>query len=279
MNTDALKHSPISSQIDRQISPLPPVLHARDISWKVRGSPIVKPVSLSVFAGEMLGLIGPNGSGKSSLLRLLSGVLKPSSGEVLLSDQPLRQLPRRAVARQLAFVAQTADTADAISVSEAVELGRTPWLSALEPLSALDQEIVRDALRDVGLSAKADSRWNSLSGGERQRAHIARALAQQPQLLLMDEPCNHLDIHQQLSLMQLIQALPITKVIALHDLNQAVACDRLAVMHQGQLVQLGTPHEVLTPELIEQVFQVRVHTLLDPQDGSRVLRFQPMASL
>jgi iron complex transport system ATP-binding protein len=145
-------------------------------------------------------------------------------------------------------------------------------------LSTADQNIVKDALRDVGLLSKAGSRWNTLSGGERQRAHIARALAQQPQLMLLDEPCNHLDIHQQLSLMQLIRKLPITKVIALHDLNQAMACDRLAVMHQGRLVQLGKPLEVLSPDLLQQVFQVQVRALLDPEDGSHVLRFQAMAS-
>ena len=96
--------------------------------------------------------------------------------------------------------------------------------------------------------------------------------------MLLDEPCNHLDIHQQLSLMQLIRKLPITKVIALHDLNQAMACDRLAVMHQGRLVQLGKPLEVLSPDLLQQVFQVQVRALLDPEDGSHVLRFQAMAS-
>lgn len=253
-------------------------LEACDISWKARGTAIVQQVCLQVQPGEMLGLIGPNGSGKSSLLRLLSGVLKPSSGEVLLGGQALRRLPRRAVARRLALVAQDADTLDAITVAEAVELGRTPWLSALAPLSAADQSIVQDALRDVGLLSKAGSRWNTLSGGERQRAHIARALAQQPQLMLLDEPCNHLDIHQQLSLMQLIRELPITKVVALHDLNQAMACDRLAVMHQGRLVQLGKPLEVLNPDLLQQVFQVQVRALLDPEDGSHVLRFQAMVS-
>ncbi|MBS3021697.1 Fe(3+) dicitrate transport ATP-binding protein FecE [Comamonas sp. PE63] len=253
-------------------------LEACDISWKARGTAIVQQVCLQVQPGEMLGLIGPNGSGKSSLLRLLSGVLKPSSGEVLLGGQALQRLPRRAVARRLALVAQDADTLDAITVAEAVELGRTPWLSALAPLSAADQRIVKEALRDVGLLSKTGSRWNTLSGGERQRAHIARALAQQPQLMLLDEPCNHLDIHQQLSLMQLIRELPITKVVALHDLNQAMACDRLAVMHQGRLVQLGKPLEVLNPDLLQQVFQVQVRALLDPEDGSHVLRFQAMAS-
>lgn len=259
------------------MSTLPAVaLQARQIRWQAQGTPIVQDVSLQVRSGEMLGLIGPNGSGKSSLLRLLSGVLRPHDGEVLLGDQPLQRMPRRSIARQLALVAQSAHTLDTITVWDAVELGRTPWLSALQPLTGQDRDIVRQALAAVGLQDKAQRTWHTLSGGERQRAHIARALAQQPQVLLLDEPTNHLDVHQQLSLMQLVQQLPITKVIALHDLNQALACDRLAVMHQGQLVCLGTPDEVLTPALLHTVFRVQAHSLTDPHDGSRVLRLRPL---
>lgn len=253
-------------------------LEARAISWRVRGQALIEQVSLQVQSSEMLGLIGPNGSGKSSLLRLLAGVLKPQQGQVLLGDQPMHQQPRRSIARQLAFVAQMADTLDDITVADAVELGRTPWLSALQPLSIQDQRIAQQAIHAVGLQAKAQCAWSTLSGGERQRAHIARALAQQPGVLLLDEPCNHLDIHQQLSLMQLIRSLPITKVVALHDLNQALTCDRIAVLHQGRLLELGAPHEVLSPALLQQVFKVRAHTLVDPEDGSRVLHFRPLSA-
>jgi iron complex transport system ATP-binding protein len=256
----------------------PAALQARDMGWASRSARIVERVSLDVQPGEMLGLIGPNGSGKSTVLRLLSGILVPTQGEVLLEGQPLHALPRRALARKLAFVSQMADTQDAIDVWDAVELGRTPWLSALQPLSAEDGRIVREALAAVGLAHKQRSAWSTLSGGERQRVHIARALAQQPGLLLLDEPTNHLDIHQQLSLMQLVRALPITKVVALHDLNQALACDRLAVMCAGRLVAQGTPREILTPALLQDIFKVQVAELVDPQDGARVLRFKPLDS-
>jgi len=259
----------------------PAALQARDLGWATRGlraTSIVERVSLEVRPGEMLGLIGPNGSGKSTVLRLLSGILVPTQGEVLLDGQALRALPRRALARQLAFVSQMADTQDAIDVWDAVELGRTPWLSALQPLSAEDGRIVRAALAAVGLEHKQRSAWSTLSGGERQRVHIARALAQQPGVLLLDEPTNHLDIHQQLSLMQLVRALPITKVVALHDLNQALACDRLAVMCAGRLVAQGIPREILTPALLHDVFRVQAAELVDPQDGALVLRFKPLDS-
>ncbi len=118
--------------------------------------------------------------------------------------------------------------------------------------------------------------WSTLSGGERQRAHIARALAQAPQILLLDEPTNHLDIRHQLSILDLVGGLGLTTVIALHDLNQAMRCDRLAVMQGGRLVALGPPDRVLTPDLLARVFHVRASTLTDPQDGSRVMRFHPV---
>lgn len=256
----------------------PVVLQAHNLSLRTSNKTILSNVTLQVHSGEMLGLIGPNGSGKSTLLRLLSGVLKPSSGQVTLNGQALQQRSRRSIARELALVSQTAETLDAITVQDAVELGRTPWLSALQPLSPEDTHIVQHALSAVGMQHLQSSAWHTLSGGERQRVHIARALAQQPRILLLDEPNNHLDIHQQLSLMQLIDSLPITKVMALHDLNQALRCDRLAVLHQGQLVALDTPQTVLTPSLLAQVFGIEARELIDPHDGSRVLRFMPSAS-
>jgi len=117
--------------------------------------------------------------------------------------------------------------------------------------------------------------WSTLSGGERQRVHIARALAQQPQVLLLDEPTNHLDIQHQLSILNLVRALPVSTLIALHDLNQALECDRLGVMERGRLVALGEPNEVLTSERLRDTFGVRARYLTDPEDGARILRFHP----
>ena len=230
-----------------------PALQGRDLVWGATrgGAPIVRGVSLTVRAGATVGLLGPNGSGKSSLTR-------------------------RQIAHQLALVSQMADTQDAITVQDAVELGRTPWLSALQTWSARDDAIVEQALADVGMAEKKGRVWNTLSGGERQRVHIARALAQQTSVLLLDEPGNHLAIHHQLALGQLIHRLPGTKVMAIHDLNQARHCDWLAVMQQGRLVCEGAPDDVLQADLLEQVFEVRLRVLTDPEDGARVLRFLPL---
>ncbi|MGE8410288.1 MAG: ABC transporter ATP-binding protein [Pseudomonas sp.] len=250
-------------------------LACNDLGYRVKGMALVSDVALQVRAGETLGIVGPNGSGKSTLLRLLAGLLKPHSGEVQLNGQALQRLRRSEVARLLAVVEQQASTDDAIRVRDAVELGRTPWLSALTPWSAEDDAIVAQALQAVGMQHLAQRTWHSLSGGERQRVHIARALAQQPRILLLDEPTNHLDIQQQLSILHLVRALPVTTLIALHDLNQALDCDRLAVMQQGRLVALGAPLEVLTPQRLHDTFGVQGHFIEDPLDGSRYLRLRP----
>lgn len=251
------------------------VLQCSDLGWSVKGRAIVAGVDLQIRQGETLGLIGPNGSGKSTLLKLLSGIRAPGRGQVQLHGKPLTSLSRRDVARQLAFVEQQADTSDAVTVRDAVELGRTPWLSALQPWSASDERIVMQALADVDMAHMREHAWSTLSGGERQRVHIARALAQQPQILLLDEPTNHLDIQHQLSILNLVRALPVTTLIALHDLNQALECDRLGVMERGRLVALGEPDEVLTTERLRDTFGVRARYLTDPEDGARVLRFHP----
>ncbi|AMT89380.1 MULTISPECIES: ABC transporter ATP-binding protein [Pseudomonas] len=249
------------------------VLSCADVGFKVRGAELLNGVSLDVQRGETLGIVGPNGSGKSTLLKLLAGLREPSAGRVQLDGRTLGKMSRRTIAQTLAVVEQQADTDDGIRVFDAVALGRTPWLSALQPWSPADDAIVEQALVDVDAVHLRNRLWRSLSGGERQRVHIARALAQRPQILLLDEPANHLDIQHQLSILQVVRALPVTTLIALHDLNQALKCDRLAVLERGRLVALGEPLQVLTPERLQTTFGVRAHYLTDPFDGAPILRF------
>lgn len=249
------------------------VLSTHDLGWRARGRPIVSAVNLKVTRGEVLGVIGPNGSGKSTLLRLMAGLLRPATGRVDLMGRPLARMGTRHIARMLAFVAQSAETTDRISVRDAVELGRTPWLDAFNPWSDADTAHVQSALARVGMQDFQSRDWITLSGGERQRVHIARALAQTPRILLLDEPTNHLDIHHQLSILHVVAHLGLTTVIALHDLNQAMSCDRLAVMQHGRLIAVDTPTRVLTPPLLQAVFGVKATELIDPADGARVFRF------
>lgn len=251
------------------------VLSCHDLSYAVRDARLLSGINLNVREGETLGIVGPNGSGKSTLIKLLANLRTASQGQVLLNGQPLRAMPRRRIAQQLAVVEQQADTHDAVSVFDAVALGRTPWLSALRPWSVEDTTIVEQALRDVDVSHLRKRIWRDLSGGERQRVHIARALAQRPQILLLDEPTNHLDILHQLSILKAVQDLPVTTLIALHDLNQALSCDRVAVLERGQLVALGKPCAVLTPQRLHATFGVNAHYLTDPFDGAQILRFRP----
>ncbi|CAI8746556.1 Hemin import ATP-binding protein HmuV [Pseudomonas sp. IT-P12] len=250
------------------------VLSCSGLGFRVREAELLIDIHLDVQAGETLGIVGPNGSGKSTLLKLLAGLRTPATGEVRLSGRRLAELSRRSIAQQLAVVEQQADTDEAIRVFDAVALGRTPWLSALSPWSDDDDAIVRQALQDVDATHLRQRTWRSLSGGERQRVHIARALAQRPQILLLDEPTNHLDIQHQLAILKGVQSLPVTTLIALHDLNQALSCDRLAVLDRSRLVALGKPLEVLTPQCLQDTFGVQAHYLTDPFDGAPILRLR-----
>lgn len=249
------------------------ILTATDLVWGAARRRIVDEVSLDVRKGEFLGIVGPNGSGKTSLMALLAGLRPPASGEVRLEGTPLTRLPRREMARTVALVEQQAETAERITAREAVELGRTPHLSALRPFSEMDRAIVDEALGKVGMRDLADRLWHTLSGGERQRLHIARALAQEPRILMLDEPTNHLDIHHQIALLDLVEAQDLTVVAALHDLNHAAMfCDRIAVLHGGRLEALGTPAEILTAERLSRVFGVTAR--VEPgEDGRPFIRY------
>jgi len=250
-------------------------LEARQVVWHRGGVLVVDAVTLRPTAGATIGLLGPNGSGKSSLLRLLGGTAKPDSGEVTLDGAELGSLARRDVARAVAVVSQHAHTDTDIRVRDVVRLGRIPHRGFLGATATRDEVAVAAALEHTGLTDKADRLWHTLSGGERQRAHIARALAQEPRELLLDEPTNHLDIRHQLELLSLVARLPVTSVVALHDLNlAAMFCDEVIVLDRGRAVAGGPPAEVLTAELIAWVYGVRAHVRAD-ELGRLTVLFDP----
>jgi iron complex transport system ATP-binding protein len=232
-------------------------IRADNITWKAGKNVIVDNVSIAAEPGKMLGLLGPNGSGKSSLLRLLVGLRKPDSGSVTLDGEAIANISRRRLAQRVALVEQHATTDASVTVMDVVRLGRTPHRSALSPWTSADDAAVEAALDRVGLSTRRGQYWQTLSGGERQRVHIARGLAQAPTEIVLDEPTNHLDIQHQIEILRLVAALPVTSIVALHDLNHAAMfCDRLAVMDKGCVVASGTPEEVLTETLLREVFNV-----------------------
>lgn len=251
-------------------------LEADRVAWRRGGRLVVDGVSLHPRAGSTVGLLGPNGSGKSSLLRLLQGLAAPDSGSVTLDGADLASLRRREVARAVATVTQQAETEADMLVADVVRLGRTPHRSVFGGDSAEDLRAIAGALEHVGLTAKADHLWHTLSGGERQRAHIARALAQEPRELLLDEPTNHLDIRHQLELLALVRDLPVTTIVALHDLNlAALFCDSLLVLREGRVVAGGSPQEVLTAPLIADVYGVRARVVHDDETGRPHVLFDP----
>ncbi len=251
-------------------------LSAAEVSWARGGALVVDGVTLRPEPGQTVGLLGPNGSGKSSLLRLLQGLAKPDRGLITLDGDDISGIRRRDVAQKVATVSQQAETDADITVFDVVRLGRTPYRGLFGGGSMRDDAVVRDALRHVDLIGKEDRLWHALSGGERQRAHIARALAQEPRELLLDEPTNHLDIRHQLELLRLVTGLPVTTVIALHDLNlAAMFCDAVVVLSAGRVVAAGPPALVLTEELIRDVYGVRSRVTADPASGVAHIAFIP----
>ncbi|QNP67576.1 ABC transporter ATP-binding protein [Streptomyces genisteinicus] len=247
-------------------------LGAERVSRRTGGRLVVDGVSLTLGPGETLGLLGPNGAGKSTLLRLLAGVLAPTAGVVTLDGSPLTGMGRRAVARRVATVEQHAHTQTELTVRDVVALGRIPHRRAWSAAPASGGAAVDAALARTGLSDRASQSWHTLSGGERQRTQIARALAQEPRELLLDEPTNHLDVQHQLDLLELVAGLPVTTVVALHDLNlAAMFCDRLLVLRDGRVVAEGSPAAVLTPRLIAEVYGVGAEVSLE--HGHPVIRF------
>lgn len=247
---------------------------AQNLIWGVGRKTIVNDVSLTVAEGETLGLIGPNGSGKSSLLRLLSGLKAPRSGRVEILGQDIVQVPRKALARQVAFVQQNATTDTSVSVRDVVRLGRTPHRAALAGWTAADEAAVSTALERVDMADRRAQAWQTLSGGERQRVHIARALAQSPRVMFLDEPTNHLDIHHQIEILRMVRKLDMTSVVALHDLNlAAMFCDRIVVLQAGAVVACGTPDLVLTEKLLQDVFRVKAEVTTGPAPDRPYIRF------
>lgn len=249
-------------------------LRAEGIEWSAGGKTILNGVTLEARSCEVLGLLGPNGAGKTSLLRLLAGLRRPDHGRVLLDDTDLTSMRRRMLARRLAFVEQSPEVHEDITVHETVALGRTPHRSRFAILDADDHQAIDRALALTGLESHQQRRWRSLSGGEQQRAQLARALAQEPEVILLDEPTNHLDIRYQLEVLGLLSTLPLTVLTALHDLNLAARyCDQVVILQDGTVQASGTPAEILTVDLLRRIYEVDAVIETSPHTGAAVATY------
>ena len=235
-------------------------LSVQDLSWSPRREvdALLHATSFDVKAGRTLGIVGANGAGKTTLLRLLYRFYRPTTGAVYLDGADIWALSARAAAQQVAAVLQEQPSDFALTVEDIVALGRTPHRRGFAGASgAHDRAMIDEALNRLNLHQLCKRHLGTLSGGERQRVMVARALAQEPRLLILDEPTNHLDIRHQLEVLDLIRHLPLTIVTSLHDLNLAAGvCDDVLLLHSGKSIGFGPPRNVLSETAVAQAFQV-----------------------
>jgi len=257
------------------------MLEIRDLTLAYGERVALRDVSLSLARGELLGVVGPNASGKSSLIRAITNVITPRRGEVRLDGSPVRGLSQRELALRVAVVPQNPTLPEAFTALEVVLMGRTPHLGLLQSEGRADWAAVRRALEETDAWELAERRIGELSGGEKQRVVVARALAQEAPLLLLDEPTAHLDVGHQAAVLELVQRLccsngvdgrPRAVLAVVHDLTLAAQyCDRLVMLSEGRLVADGPPHEVLSPQVLSSVYRTQVVVFTHPLTGRPVV--------
>ena len=254
------------------VSPPASRLAARSLSLSYDRRPVAVDLTLEIPNGGFTVIVGPNACGKSTLLKALARTLKPVAGSVLLDERPIGSLPSRAVARQLAMLPQSPIAPEGITVRDLVGRGRYPHQGFFRRFSTADASAVDAALAATGTTELADRPLAELSGGQRQRAWIALVLAQETELLLLDEPTTFLDIAHQYEVLNLCARLHVqgrTVAVVLHDLNQAARyATHLVVMQEGAIVAQGDPSVILTAELVESVFGLPARIITDPESGT-----------
>ena len=259
--------------------PLPsnaaPLLAFEDVHVRLDGVPVLAGVDLGVHAGELLGLVGPNGAGKTTLLRAATALAPLTSGRISVDGRPLDETSRRELARSVAVVQQLPEAPETMLVEELVLLGRNPHLALLGRESPRDYAVAGEAMRRAGCERFAGRALGTLSGGERRRAFIARALAQEAALLLLDEPTANLDPEAQSEIFEVLRQLAAggAGVLAVvHDLTLAAAyCERIALLDGGRIVADGAPQRVLTAQTVARVYGSRVAVIAHPRSGAPIV--------
>ncbi|PIE71001.1 MAG: ABC transporter [Deltaproteobacteria bacterium] len=254
--------NPVS--LSRRTDPGIPALTAEKLCYRYGSRNLLTDISLSLDPGKLYGVLGPNGSGKTTLLELLAGYRTPISGRVCLGNRPLREIPPTERARWIGWVPQQAVIGFPFTVRDVVMMGRHPHIPRFRSPGKRDREAVDLAIHCMDLAGRSQSPITHLSGGERQRSLIARVLAQDPRLYMLDEVCTGLDIAHTLCILDLLRHKAdhdgVTGVLVLHDMNQALQyCDALFLLSSGVLCAQGPPETVLTDERIASVFQVTAH--------------------
>ncbi|MBD8513951.1 Fe(3+) dicitrate ABC transporter ATP-binding protein FecE [Photobacterium sp. CAU 1568] len=248
------------------------MLNAMNITVGYGDRAILKNLSVSIPEGKVTALIGPNGCGKSTLLKTLSRVITPSSGLVQFNGRPLNKWVSKAIAQHISLLPQNLHHPEGITVRQLVEYGRTPYVSHWGRLTQADQHVVEQAMVRTGVDELQHTLLDNLSGGQRQRAWIAMILAQDTEVVMLDEPTTFLDLSHQIELMHIIrdmQATGKTVVVVLHDLNQAARyCDHLVVLKGGAIEAEGEPEVIMTHQLLDDVFSVKARVVADPVSGT-----------
>jgi iron complex transport system ATP-binding protein len=249
-----------------------PILTLKNVGFRYGQIQAVEGIDLQVSGGEILGILGPNGSGKSTLLKVMDGILVPQEGEILIEDSPLATFGRSNLAREVAMVAQESHFRFSFSTLEVVLMGRFPHLKRLQFEGKRDMEVALDALRATHTLEFAERSIHELSGGEKQRVLIARALAQEPKVILLDEPTSFLDLKFKREIFQLISSLSLEKglsvVVVSHDIDlTSQYCRRVIMLRSGSIYEMGEPDEVITAANIEAVYDCPVMVDKNPATG------------
>ncbi|RSU16597.1 ABC transporter ATP-binding protein [Vagococcus carniphilus] len=255
------------------------ILEVKNISLSYQKDPIVKELDVSFMKGKISVIIGPNGCGKSTLLKGISRLLKKETGSIILNDTNMDELSNKEIAKQLAFLPQSATAPEDVTVRDVVELGRYPYRKVLQKVSQEEKIIVDEVLQQTGLFHLRDENINNLSGGQKQRVWIAMALAQKTEIILLDEPTTYLDLGHQIEVLNLLKELNETTgqtiIMVLHDLNLASRfSDYMIGMKDGRVVYEGVPTEMMTPTILKDLFGIEAYIGEDPVDKKPIcLRF------
>lgn len=254
------------------------MIEIQSISFRYQKDWVLQDISFKIEKGGFVGIIGPNGSGKTTLLKILYCLLTPQKGQILFNHKPLQKMNRNEIAKKIAVVAQENYPLFPFRVEEIVLMGRSPYLGHLLFEGKKDLEIAQRAMEWTKILPFRERYLDELSGGERKRVFIARALAQEPEVILLDEPTANLDIHHQLDFLNLILQLNrekgLTIILATHDLNLASDfCDHLVLLQKGRIYSLGSPEEVITQEKIENVYGCKVWVDRNPFSHSPRVNF------
>jgi iron complex transport system ATP-binding protein len=243
------------------------------LSWAFGQHKVLDDISLTIYEGGVYGIIGPNGSGKTTLLKNIARCLMPEKDSIYLSDKDLTQFSNITLAKEISYVPQSTDIEFEFSVMDMVLMGRSPYIARFQSESTSDINIAKNAMEATNTWYLKDKNINRISGGERQRAIIARALAQNTNIMLLDEPVSQLDIHHQIEILDILKRLAVGKkvsvILSLHDLNMAAQfCDRLILMDKGKIFKEGLPHDIIREDIIYSVYGVKAIVIKNPVTGA-----------